>query len=242
MVRYRLAIVTTVLLACSCGYMQGTWKQTRYSMKHRGDPTQRNLKHMIDRETFFVYGLILDPTSSMSSVPLAVAAFSQRYRPDELVDVTHFAGVDTHYALNLPAGKYELLVLADRDRDGTFSQSDVVGRRQVNLSDAKVEDRVLTEFDIHVDPTVRIDWPIAIPAPSMAEIPQSLFYPQGTIRALDDPIFDLEVATLGMYQPAAFLEIVSSKTPGSSSLKTIRSCSCLDQSEQPVAMASARLT
>jgi len=35
---------------------------------------------------------------------------------------------------------------------------------------------------------------------------KSLFYPAGTIRVLDDPIFDENIATLGMYDPASFME------------------------------------
>jgi hypothetical protein len=52
----------------------------------------------------------------------------------------------------------------------------------------------------------KIDWDINIPIPLTPEIEKTLFYPQGAIRKLDDPIFDPELATLGMYEPAAFLE------------------------------------
>jgi pimeloyl-ACP methyl ester carboxylesterase len=37
-------------------------------------------------------------------------------------------------------------------------------------------------------------------------VPESLFYPKGSIRSLDDEIFSPDMATLGMYEPAAFLE------------------------------------
>ncbi len=196
-----------LLVLASCGYLKSAAKQGQYSRTHRTNPSQRNLKHMLDRETFFVYGLIKDPGSRVSSMPLAVAAFSSRYEPDELVDVTHFAGADTHYALNLPAGEYELVVLADRDGDGTLGKADAVGRRSVSLSETAFEDKVLTDFDITVNETARVGWPIAITPPATGEVRQSLFYPQGTLRSLDDPIFDPEMATLGLYEPAAFLEI-----------------------------------
>jgi pimeloyl-ACP methyl ester carboxylesterase len=35
---------------------------------------------------------------------------------------------------------------------------------------------------------------------------QSLYFPSGTIRSLSDPLFDKNMSTLGMYDPASFLE------------------------------------
>ena len=181
-------------------------KQAQYSQTQKTNPEQRNLKHMIDRQTFFIYGLIIDETNIVPGQPLSVAAYSNKYKKKELVDVTHFASVGTHYALNLPAGKYELLVLADRDQNNILGQSEVVGWRQVNLSTESGQEKVLTDFGINLSENIHVDWEINIPTPDIAEIQKSLFYPQGTIRNLDNPIFDREISTLGMYEPAAFLE------------------------------------
>lgn len=101
----------------SCSYIQNTLKQAEYSQTQKTNPGQRNLKHMIDRQTFFIYGLIIDETETEPGLPLSVAAYSSKYKQNELVDVTHFAGAGTHYALNLPAGTYDLLVLADGNQD-----------------------------------------------------------------------------------------------------------------------------
>lgn len=54
------------------------------------NPGQHNLKPIIDRDTFFLYGLILDKSGKQIDQPLAVAAYSDRFRPHELVDVTIF--------------------------------------------------------------------------------------------------------------------------------------------------------
>ena len=123
-----------------------------------------------------------------------------------MVDVTHFAKAGTHYALNLPIGIYDLLVLADTDGNQILDQSEVVGLRKVDLREIPEQEKVLTDFDINLSGKLTTDWNINIPIPETAIIQKSLFYPQGTIRQLDDPIFDDEVATIGMYEPAAFLE------------------------------------
>ncbi|MGI9294128.1 MAG: alpha/beta fold hydrolase, partial [Pseudomonadales bacterium] len=53
-----------------------------------------------------------------------------------------------------------------------------------------------------------VDWIIDIPVPEIPQSTESLFYPKGAIRELDDPLFDSEIAALGMYEPAAFSEKV----------------------------------
>ena len=206
---YRIFYCLIVLVLAffgSCNYMQNTLKQAQYSRIQETNPGQRNLKHMIGRQTIFIYGLIKDGANIDPGLPLSVAAYSSKYNKNELVDVTHFAGVGTHYALNLPVGKYDLLVFADIDQNNLFDQSEVVGRRQVDIWTEFGQKKVLTNFDINLSANINIDWNINIPTPKIAEIQKSLFFPQGTIRSLADSIFDRETSTLGMYEPAAFLE------------------------------------
>ncbi len=186
--------------------MQNVSNYELYVKNQKINPELHNLKHIIDRDTFFVYGLILDKSGTHTGQPLSVAAYSDRFKPHELVDVTHFASINTHYALNLPPGSYDLLVLADKDKNMLFEQSEVVGRRQVELKLNVSKEKVLTDFDINISNSSEIDWNINIPVLQAPEIEQSLVYPVGSIRRLSDPIFDQSLSTLGMYEPAAFLE------------------------------------
>lgn len=190
----------------SCAYMESVSKHDEIVKKQETNPGQHNLKHIIERETFIVYGLLLGKSGELASQHLSVVAYSDRFKPHELVDVTHFADIGRHYVLNLPAGKYDLLVLADKDNNKKLEQSEVVGRRQVELSKTKSTANVLTDFDITLSKISGIDWKINIPVPQGPELEQSLVFPKGTIRSLDDPIFGRELSTLGMYEPAAFLE------------------------------------
>ena len=46
-------------LLSSCAYLQSASKQDEFAQSQETNPGQHNLKHIIDRDTFFVYGLIL---------------------------------------------------------------------------------------------------------------------------------------------------------------------------------------
>jgi len=200
-----LFYLSVLYLLSSCAYMQSVSKQNALAQNQKANPSQHNLKHFIDQDTFFVYGLILDESGKQIDQSLAVAAYSDRFKPHELVDVTHFASINTHYALSLPAGKYDLVVLADKDENKILESSEAVGRHQLDLSLTANSEKVLTGIDINLS-NDEVDWRINISVPEIPEIEEPLFYPQGAIRRLDDPIFGPKLSTLGMYEPAAFLE------------------------------------
>ena len=201
-----LFCIGTTCVATSCTYMQNVAKQSEYSRIQAVNPSQRNLKHMIDRQTFFVYGRIADATNSYAGLSFAVAAFSNRYVTNELVDGTYVAYAGTQYGLNLPDGAFELLVLADQDQNGIFDQAEVVGRRQIELDDENYPEKVAENIDIRLSERESVAWAINIPVPEPAHLRESLFFPEGSIRDLNDPLFDSDIAALGMYEPAAFLE------------------------------------
>ena len=207
----RLFIITISFgLFClfpSCTYIKNVLKQSGYIKTQRTNPSQHNLKHMIDGQTYFVYGQVLKGNNTYPESPLMLGAYSNRYKSNELVDSTHIVYTDTHYALNLPGGKYELLVLADQDQDGRFGQSEVVGRLQIELNHEQYPDRVAGKIDIRLSEQQPAAWTINSPVPELTLSQQSLVYPKGAIRNLNDPLFDANIAALGMYEPAAFLEL-----------------------------------
>ena len=208
--KHRLLMILFCLGICcllaSCTYLQNALKQSKYSRIQETNPSQRNLKHMIDRQTFLVYGRMLDKMELYTNLSFAVVAFSNRYIKNELVDSTHLDRVNTHYGLNLPDGAYELVVLADLDRNGVLDQTEVVGRRQIILDVESYPQMVTGNVDIQLSAQNSVDWSINIPVAKTAQSQESLFYPKGTIRNLTDPLFDRDFATLGMYEPAAFLQ------------------------------------
>ena len=191
---------------CSCTYMKHASIQAEYARIQTADPGQVNLKHMIDRETYFVIGQTIDKDVRYANLPLAVAAYSSKFKPHERVDTMYFAGAGTHFGLNLPEGDYQLLVFADRDKNRIFDQTEVIGQKTISLDQTTSPEKVLDRIEIQLSSPRRVDWVEAISKPNLAEPQQSLFFPTGTIRSLDDPLFSENMATLGMYDPASFME------------------------------------
>lgn len=180
--------------------------QAEYARLQKADPGQVNLKHMIDRKTYFVIGQTIDKNVKYANLPLVVAAYSNKFKPHERVDTMYFAGAGTHFGLNLPEGDYQLLVFADRDKNQIFDQTEVIGQKAISLNQITSPDMVLDRIEIQLSYPQRVDWAEAISKPNLAEPQQSLFYPTGSIRRLDDPLFSEHIATLGLYDPATFLE------------------------------------
>ena len=202
----RIFLLTLAAGLSGCSYVQTATKQAYYAACQTGTPQQRIYKHLLDRDTFFVFGRIRhDPTPADSAV--AVVAVSDKFRPGEVVDVNHFSRTDSFYGLNLPAGDYRLLVVSDLNRDGYYDEQEVLGERGLSLDAQTVPEKVLGGHDIDLTEgfaAPRTPFRIAVAKPD--GLAESLFYPKGTIRSLNDEIFSRPMAALGLYEPAAFLE------------------------------------
>jgi len=171
------------------------------------NPGQENLKHMIDSEMFFVYGHFIDHAGQYISTPLAITAISDEYKENELVDTMFVSGSDAHYSLDVPAGTYNLLIFSDIDGNGVFNSSEVIGKHKIVLSKAIAPDKVLIQADINLTTPTPITWKMSIKVPKIKKRSNSLSLPSGVILDLSDPIFDRSYSTLGLYDPAAFLEM-----------------------------------
>ena len=203
----RLALtVSLVFCLCSCTYLKYASVQAEYARIQNAEPGQLNVKHMIDRETYFVHGRSIDATGSYSRLPKAIAAFSSKYKANERVDTMYFEAAGSHFGMNLPEGRHDLLIFADIDGNGVFGSSEVVGKRSIELNNSSLPEKVLGQVDVQLTEPVTIDWDVSIDVPDTRGRSESLYYPSGTIRNLDDPIFDSGFSTLGMYDPASFLE------------------------------------
>ena len=203
----RLAVATCLAIGASaCTYLRYAAVQAEYARIQNSEPGQLNLKHMIDRESFMVYGSSIDAAGNYAGLPKAIAAFSSKYRSNERVDTMFFEVAGSHFGLNLPQGQFDLIVFADIDGDGVFESSEAVAQRPIEVNDSLVPDKVLGNVDLRMESPVTIDWPVSIEVPDYHGRGESVYFPSGTIRNLDDPIFDSSFSILGMYDPASFME------------------------------------
>ena len=198
-----------LVLGCSltsCTYLKYSLIQAGYSETQKTNPSQANLKRLIDQDTFFVFGKTIDGLQQYTNSSLAITAYSNEYQKDERVDTMFFTGSGTHYGLNLPAGHYRLQIYADINQDNLFSPSELIGQRAVNLSLLNHPEKVAGHIDIHLSAASIASQQKPIALPSATKLQASLFYPTGTIRHLADPLFDNHISKLGVYDSASFLE------------------------------------
>lgn len=203
------ALLGAALVGGGCAYLRNVKVQQDYSAALAQEPNLWLRKHVLERDTFFVYGRLTGDPAASEGHALAVAAVSSDLRKDEIVDVCRVARADSFYGMNLPAGKYRLLALADLNDDGAYGRGEVVGSRELEVSAAAYPAKLAGGMDLELGAAREValaSLPLALPAAPADASAQSVIYPKGAIRSLDDPIFSERMAELGMYDPAAFME------------------------------------
>ena len=199
--------IISIGLISSCAYLEGMRKQEELMQNQKTNPGQHNAKHIIARQTYFVYGQLKNKTKDKRRQSLAVVALSDKYHDNEIVDINHRSRADSYYSLNLPEGSYLLLVLEDTNTDNIYSENEIIAQHHIVLNAQTYPDKVVGNIDIQLPQVITpLGKKLAVPVSVEHDTQRSLFFPKGTIRSLDDPIFSERIATLGMYDPAAFLE------------------------------------
>lgn len=190
-----------------CTYIGNAVKQAGYSSQMRNSPAIKIYKHMLEAENFFVFGKIKHEVD-MNRDAVAVVALSDLHQKNEVVEVCNFPRIDSFYGLNLPEGEFRLLVVSDLNRDGFYDENEVIGGMGLSLSRKAFPGKVLGGLDIDLKVPFRSESGASfrLAVHKSAELAGSLFYPKGSIRSLDDEIFSQNMADLGLYEPAAFLE------------------------------------
>lgn len=203
-----------VLLACfllsNCTYLKQTFRQAGYRQQFAQDNKRSIQKHLLTSETFFVYGQFIDNPLLNKDCPLAVAALAATDTGFELVDITHLVRTNSFYALHLPPGDYQIVTLADLNNNGLYTNAEIGTVVPLHLDKDTYPYYVAGSLDITFTMSPPPSFPspleIQVQAPVVNSEQPSIFYPKGTIRQLDDPIFSATFARIGMYSPADFME------------------------------------
>jgi pimeloyl-ACP methyl ester carboxylesterase len=206
LIKINIIWIALAILLTSCTYLKHSSLQAEYTHIQNADPSQLNLKHMIDREKFFVIGKTIDKINKYSDTSMAIVAYSNKFKQNERVDIMFFNETGTHYGLSLPEGIYTFLVYADINKDQVLDQNEIVGKKNVVINITHSTEKIISHMDINLREASLTSWAQTIHLPEPIQTKQSLFYPSGTIRSFNDPIFNEKIATLGMYDPASFLE------------------------------------
>lgn len=213
-------IAFLVLLVCAislsaCGYVKLAARQIAQAKNQWLAPSQGNLVQDIERDNFILYGKVTGFDAYPQAEQFAVAAFSDKFKKGELVDMTMTApSNNTYFGLYVPDGRFVLVVFADLDNDGYFAQSEAVALKTAEVSESADSKKVAGDFNFHITPhsqeTAQAQAPALkqpIKVPNEVETAQkSLFYPPGTIRKLSDPAFSPQNVQLGIYRPKEFME------------------------------------
>ena len=112
--------ILALSLPTSCSYLKYASVQAEYKRIQDSEPGQVNLKHMLERDTFFIVGTTIDTDHRFTDSSLAVAAYSDKFRKSELVDTMFFAGAGTHFGLNLPEGTFYAARLCRHEQQPGF--------------------------------------------------------------------------------------------------------------------------
>src|SRR5512143_1699481 len=124
-VRAAFVLAVAVQLA-GCSYVEMVQRHRRLRDAFEKQPRLGLVQEFAPEQCLqIIGGLQSDPNRDE---PLAIIALSQRYARNEVVGWRMVPGSVGYYSVLLPEGHYDLLVLADLNRDGVFGNDEVVGR------------------------------------------------------------------------------------------------------------------
>jgi pimeloyl-ACP methyl ester carboxylesterase len=194
-------VVAAVMHLSGCAYLEMVQRHRRLRDAFEQQPRLGLVQEFAPEECLQVVGgLHSDPNRDE---PLAIIALSQQYAHNEVVGWRMVPGSVGYYSVLLPAGQYDLLVLADLNRDGVFADDEVVGRTPSDapfvVDPGRSPDGFLLDGpDLHLDyehPLVE-DLPVPIKVGVNSQV----------ISSLDDDFFDPGYGVMGLYNPSKFLE------------------------------------
>ncbi len=201
-IRVSALIVITVLL-CGCGYMDMWATKWTGEIMHEVSPSHERIKNISPEKCSYVSGYIKsNDIEKLTKIPCMIAAFSDDFLDNELVDSQQLSWFHNSYYLYLPKGRFSIVVFADLDNDSVFEQDELVGRYSGREGLAVNPDKYRGGILEGVDLEISFDSPEVWDSPVRIKVAGKDSY----VKDLDDPVFSPEVAKLGVYSTPAFLK------------------------------------
>jgi pimeloyl-ACP methyl ester carboxylesterase len=167
-------------------------------------PSQKIVRELHSDKCHTIYGRI--KSAGCNKKNLAVAALSYKFGKMEIVTTAFLCGEGV-YSLFLPNGEYQIFVFTDFDQNGLFTSHECTGvfnkAKFISLTDSLPA--IVGGFNIFLFRPFTIERNVKITIPSSFYCSTSKYYPSGSIRSLNDPIFSDEFGQKGIYSPSDFL-------------------------------------
>ena len=195
-----LTAMTVGAMGSGCQYLEMVQRRRAMRAAFASEPRLALLRSLAPEDAFHVTGRLAGAEGHDG--PLLVVAISHHHAADEVVAWKPVARNVELYGLLLPEGDYELLVLADLDRDGVFESTDLIGRTDpsapVQVGASAASDGFLID-----GPTIRVD--PREPGTTSVPIRVAATRTGNVVPSLADEFFALRWGQLGLFHPADLL-------------------------------------
>ena len=121
-----LVAITIGATTSGCQFLGMVWQRRTMRAAFAREPRLALQRALAPEDCFSVTGRVAG--AEAHDEPLLAVAIGHRFAVDEVVTSKLVARGPELYNVLLPEGGYDLLVLADLDRDGVFESAELVGR------------------------------------------------------------------------------------------------------------------
>ena len=198
--------VALAAMGAGCSYLK--WRQERSAglAALKKEPNLLLEKEVLPENCYVLAGGPDYGKGEGKRPQLLVAAFDHSGHAHELVGSREVIPARGLYGILLPAGSYDLVLLADLDHDGYYSTGEVVGETPAS-EPVLVAASAATDGLIVAAPSIAID--LAAPRSYRTAIRLEVDPDPLVVDSVADPIFDPTYGELGVYQPAGLLAKVN---------------------------------
>ena len=200
MVTWSVLAVAVSSLATGCQYLEMVRHRRGMRAAFAREPRLALQRTLTPEDSFRVVGRVTGAGSP--DAQFLVVAVGHRFSQDEVVASKLLARDLELYSLLLPEGDYDLLVLADLDRDGVFESGEQVGSTDPSTPVRVHADSARDGFLID-GPTIAID--SARPRTSSVPIRIEVARSRNVLPSLADDFFALRWGQRGLYHPMELL-------------------------------------